>query len=126
MFLEKSQHVLQLAPSVVYGPSPSLDEPTDTEALSRAFARLREMAFSEAESRKLLEQAPPRSCVMRDTGWFKSSFSAGASDNCVEVRRTPHATAIRDAKNPAAGGLTVDRAAWAAFVRRSATSLPAH
>ncbi|GLZ41183.1 DUF397 domain-containing protein [Actinokineospora sp. NBRC 105648] len=24
----------------------------------------------------------------RDTGWFKSSFSGGANDNCVEVRWT--------------------------------------
>lgn len=37
---------------------------------------------------------------MRDTGWFKSTFSGGASDNCVEVRFAEDVTSVRDSKNP--------------------------
>ncbi len=53
---------------------------------------------------------------MRDTGWFKSTRSTSGSDNCVEVRITDVVTRVRDSKNPAGGALTLDRAAFAAFV----------
>jgi transcriptional regulator with XRE-family HTH domain len=43
--------------SVVYGPSPYLDEPGDTDALTRVFARLKDMASSRAESKAALEEA---------------------------------------------------------------------
>ena len=32
--------------------------------------------------------------------WRKSSFSAGGSDNCVEVAVLPRVVAIRDSKDP--------------------------
>ena len=32
--------------------------------------------------------------------WRKSSFSAGGSDNCVEVAMLPGTVAIRDSKDP--------------------------
>jgi uncharacterized protein DUF397 len=35
---------------------------------------------------------------MRDTGWFKSSRSGAATDNCVEVRITEVTTWVRDSK----------------------------
>lgn len=44
---------------------------------------------------------------MRDTGWFKSSHSGGASDACVEVRITGEVAQVRDSKNPEAV-LTID------------------
>ena len=44
---------------------------------------------------------------MRDTGWFKSTFSTTASDNCVEVRLSDGGARVRDSKNPASV-LTVD------------------
>jgi hypothetical protein len=53
---------------------------------------------------------------MRDTGWFKSTFSTPASDNCVEVRVTDVATRVRDSKNPTGDHLTLDRATFAAFI----------
>lgn len=53
---------------------------------------------------------------MRDTGWFKSTFSTPASDNCVEVRITDQNTRVRDSKNPSSGELTLDRSAFVAFV----------
>lgn len=37
---------------------------------------------------------------MRDTGWFKSSRSGAATDNCVEVRIMDEVTRVRDSKNP--------------------------
>ncbi|MGQ0839142.1 DUF397 domain-containing protein [Actinokineospora sp.] len=57
------------------------------------------------------------STVVRDTGWFKSSFSNGGGDQCVECRiavGTP--VRVRDSKNPAAGSLRLPPAAWSAFV----------
>jgi hypothetical protein len=53
---------------------------------------------------------------MRDTGWFKSTRSGGATDNCVEVRITELATHVRDSKNPAAGRLRLSRTAFTALV----------
>ncbi|MER7015560.1 DUF397 domain-containing protein [Saccharopolyspora sp. NPDC000359] len=53
-----------------------------------------------------------------DTGWFKSSRSAAASDACVEVRLTSSAVAVRDSKAPEAGHIEVSHTAWRAFVRR--------
>lgn len=58
---------------------------------------------------------------MRDTGWFKSTRSGAATDNCVEVRITDVVTRVRDSKNPAGGQLTLDRMAFAAFVAGART-----
>ena len=52
-----------------------------------------------------------------DTGWFKSSYSNGGSDQCVEVRMTDECVAVRDSKAPAAS-FRVDSRAWAAFLDR--------
>jgi hypothetical protein len=54
--------------------------------------------------------------TLRDTGWFKSTYSNLASDNCVEVRITEVATRVRDSQNPAGGHLMLGPAAFAVFV----------
>lgn len=54
--------------------------------------------------------------MTHDTGWLKSSRSAGASDACVEVRLTARCVAVRDSKDPEGGRLSVSRAAWRGFV----------
>lgn len=55
--------------------------------------------------------------MMRDTGWFKSSYSAGGSDQCVECRIvTGCGAGVRDSKNPGGGVFWVGSTAWAAFV----------
>jgi hypothetical protein len=54
--------------------------------------------------------------TMRDTGWFKSTFSTSGSDNCVEVRFTGEVARVRDSKNPAAV-LTADLAALVSAVK---------
>lgn len=53
---------------------------------------------------------------MRDTGWFKSTRSGGANENCVEVRITEVATYVRDSKNPGVT-MTVDLATLVAAVK---------
>jgi hypothetical protein len=45
---------------VPYGPGTYLDEPSDTDALERCINRLRELAFTAGESKKLLEEALER------------------------------------------------------------------
>ncbi|RLK54591.1 DUF397 domain-containing protein [Actinokineospora cianjurensis] len=50
----------------------------------------------------------------QDTGWFKSSFSGAANDNCVEIRFTrDNPVAIRDSKNPTA---TLTTPNWSQFL----------
>lgn len=52
-----------------------------------------------------------------DTGWFKSSYSAPASDDCVECRVIDgRGVGVRDSKSPDGGAFWVGPAAWSAFV----------
>ncbi|WP_258718627.1 DUF397 domain-containing protein [Saccharopolyspora gloriosae] len=48
-----------------------------------------------------------------DTGWFQSSRSAAASDNCVEVRITADEVGVRDSKERAGAVVAFARPAWA-------------
>jgi Domain of unknown function (DUF397) len=59
---------------------------------------------------------------MTGTGptWFKSSYSGTAGDNCVEVAISDHAVLVRDSKDADGPHLTVDRDAWARFVKFAA------
>ncbi|MEV0082708.1 DUF397 domain-containing protein [Saccharopolyspora sp. NPDC050642] len=54
--------------------------------------------------------------LARDTGWFKSSRSAAASDNCVEARLLDNTVQIRDSKAPHDGVLTFSSVAWSSFL----------
>ncbi|MFC5956135.1 DUF397 domain-containing protein [Streptomyces pratens] len=47
--------------------------------------------------------------------WFKSSYSGGGGDNCVEVAMCPEVVHIRDSKDTRRPALTVSRRAWSAF-----------
>ncbi|WP_035306282.1 DUF397 domain-containing protein [Actinokineospora inagensis] len=51
-----------------------------------------------------------------DTGWFKSSRSAAAEANCVEVRLTHTVVRVRDTKNRGAGVLSVTPSTWSSLV----------
>ncbi|GAA3056398.1 DUF397 domain-containing protein [Actinokineospora globicatena] len=53
---------------------------------------------------------------VRDTGWFKSSYSGAANETCVEVRLTDTAVRVRDTKNRTAGTLAITPATWTALV----------
>ncbi|MFI1397904.1 DUF397 domain-containing protein [Streptomyces sp. NPDC020681] len=51
-----------------------------------------------------------------ELAWFKSSYSSGSGDDCVEVATCPTTIHIRDSKVPAGPQLAVAPAAWLAFV----------
>lgn len=56
---------------------------------------------------------------LHDTGWFKSSHSAGGSDACVECRISGgYGVGVRDSKNAGGGSLSVGSAAWSRFLAR--------
>jgi hypothetical protein len=52
----------------------------------------------------------------RDTGWFKSTRSAAASEACVEVRITDVWVGVRDSKYPAGPSFLVASGTWGRFV----------
>ncbi|WP_406049289.1 DUF397 domain-containing protein [Streptomyces virginiae] len=47
--------------------------------------------------------------------WFKSSYSGGGGDNCVEVAVCPEAVLVRDSKDVGLQPLAVSREPWSAF-----------
>lgn len=60
----------------------------------------------------------PRS--VHDTGWYKSSRSSNASDNCVEVRViSATVVGVRDSKNREAGAIWFASPIWASFIDRT-------
>jgi hypothetical protein len=50
------------------------------------------------------------------TGWRKSSYSGGASNDCVELASGNGAVLVRDTKDQDGVTLTFGTGAWAAFV----------
>jgi hypothetical protein len=48
--------------------------------------------------------------------WFKSSYSSEEGGECVEVAIGAHAVHVRDSKDMARPGLTVEAEAWTEFV----------
>ncbi|APU12394.1 MULTISPECIES: DUF397 domain-containing protein [Actinoalloteichus] len=53
-----------------------------------------------------------------DTGWFTSTRSSGASNNCVEVRRRSDRVLVRDSKNRSGAVFAFGRGEWGAFLSR--------
>lgn len=47
--------------------------------------------------------------------WFKSSYSGGSGDNCIEIALRPGAVLVRDSKDTRKQPLTVSPDAWTAF-----------
>ncbi|MET9866376.1 DUF397 domain-containing protein [Streptomyces sp. NPDC006386] len=49
--------------------------------------------------------------------WYKSSYSGGTGDNCLEVTQAlPDVIPVRDSKNPHGPKLVFRATVWAAFV----------
>lgn len=48
--------------------------------------------------------------------WFKSSYSEGSGNICVEVALTPRAVRVRDSKDITRPGLTVTTETWSTFI----------
>ncbi|MFH8581298.1 DUF397 domain-containing protein [Streptomyces zaomyceticus] len=55
-----------------------------------------------------------------ELAWFKSSYSSGDGDNCVEVATCPSTVHVRDSKNPTGPQLTLSPATWTEFLSRLA------
>ncbi|WP_053697391.1 DUF397 domain-containing protein [Streptomyces sp. NRRL F-5755] len=51
-----------------------------------------------------------------ELSWYKSTYSTGQGDDCVEIATTPTTIHIRDSKNITGPHLTVPADAWAAFL----------
>lgn len=51
-----------------------------------------------------------------DLNWYKSSYSTGSNDNCVEVADDAVTVRVRDTKDHGKGELLASPAAWASFV----------
>ena len=55
--------------------------------------------------------------IAPEQAWFKSSYSDGTGQNCIEAARlTPTGIAIRDSKNPTGPALLLPATAWTPFV----------
>ncbi|MFJ5547373.1 DUF397 domain-containing protein [Streptomyces sp. NPDC093225] len=50
-----------------------------------------------------------------EPAWFKSTYSGGDGDNCVEVAVQPEAVLVRDSKDTALRPLALSPRAWSAF-----------
>lgn len=59
--------------------------------------------------------------LVRDTGWFKSSFSGSGDEACVEVRIADTGVGVRDSKNLAGPVFSFSLASWRAFVANPTT-----
>lgn len=62
-------------------------------------------------------------CIEVAYHWRKSSYSSDQGGDCVEVATHPAAVHIRDSKVTDGPVLTVEPAAWSAFVHGSSASL---
>lgn len=51
-----------------------------------------------------------------ELAWFKSSYSSGSGDNCIEVATAPTAIRVRDSKDKQGPQLALAPTAWSAFV----------
>ncbi|MFI2783086.1 DUF397 domain-containing protein [Streptomyces sp. ALB3] len=58
-----------------------------------------------------------------ELAWFKSSYSGGGGDNCVEIAFGPGAVMVRDSKDTRQPALAVSPHAWESFTARVAGSL---
>ena len=50
------------------------------------------------------------------TGWFKSSYSSGNHDNCVEIASGHTVVPVRDSKDSRGPALLFSADSWTAFV----------
>ncbi|KPC63710.1 DUF397 domain-containing protein [Streptomyces chattanoogensis] len=50
------------------------------------------------------------------TGWYKSSYSSGTQDECLEVARGHISVPVRDSKRPTGPALVFPYESWSAFI----------
>ncbi|WP_405811922.1 DUF397 domain-containing protein [Streptomyces sp. NBC_01520] len=54
--------------------------------------------------------------ITTELTWFKSSYSGGSGDSCVEVATAPEAVHVRDSKVEQGPRLALSPASWTSFV----------
>ncbi|MFB8082806.1 DUF397 domain-containing protein [Streptomyces sp. NPDC056013] len=59
-------------------------------------------------------------CVEVALAWRKSSYSTGDGGNCIEVATAPSTVHVRDSKRPEGPQLTLAPATWTEFLARLA------
>ncbi|MFD9394169.1 DUF397 domain-containing protein [Streptomyces sp. NPDC060000] len=59
--------------------------------------------------------------VAPEDAWFKSSYSDGTGNNCIEAADLSTDVGVRDSKDKAGPALVFPRSAWAAFVTAART-----
>ncbi|PIM73575.1 DUF397 domain-containing protein [Streptomyces sp. JV178] len=64
-------------------------------------------------------------CVEVALTWHKSSYSSSGDGDCVEIATTPAIIHIRDSKNPTGPTLSLSPAAWAGFLSLPGERQPA-
>lgn len=57
-----------------------------------------------------------------EMAWYKSSYSGGGGDNCIEVALHPSIVLVRDSKDIQRQALAVSRDAWSAFTTLASDS----
>ncbi|WP_024755064.1 DUF397 domain-containing protein [Streptomyces exfoliatus] len=57
-------------------------------------------------------------CVEVALSWHKSSYSSGGDGDCVEVAACPSTVHVRDSKNPTGPQLALSTATWTEFLTR--------
>jgi hypothetical protein len=60
------------------------------------------------------------SCVEVALSWHKSSYSSGSGDSCVEVATTPDTVHVRDSKVEQSPQLALSPTSWTSFVSYAA------
>ncbi|MGW1708749.1 DUF397 domain-containing protein [Streptomyces sp. NPDC002206] len=55
-----------------------------------------------------------------EPAWFKSTYSGGDGDSCVEIATCPDTVHVRDSKIEEGPQLTLSPAAWTGFVAYAA------
>lgn len=51
-----------------------------------------------------------------ELAWFKSSYSSGSGDSCVEVATAPGVVHVRDSKDEQSPELTLSPTSWSHFL----------
>ncbi|MCR8576655.1 DUF397 domain-containing protein [Streptomyces sp. Isolate_219] len=51
-----------------------------------------------------------------ELAWFKSSYSGGQDESCIEISAYPHTAHIRDSKDTSLPSLAVSPDSWASFL----------
>ncbi|MEU0393679.1 DUF397 domain-containing protein [Streptomyces sp. NPDC006208] len=55
-----------------------------------------------------------------ELAWFKSSYSGGSGDSCIEVATTPATVHVRDSKVEQGPQLALSPTSWTSFVSYAA------